>query len=213
VIAALPDRRLDLQALRRGYRSQDARVRTQTIRAFPPVVVAAQSGVDGSGLGTLGFNVAIDLPFFDRNQGNIELASTTQEQLYDEYLSRVQSARFEVANALVNLTSIGEQVALLEGYVPSLQTLVQLASQEVGRGNVSLIDMYDLRVRLLTVRLALAQLQQNQFELGVTLDIAAGVLLADVAPPRTTLTEATAPTGAGAPPEPTTATRIDGSAP
>ncbi len=191
VIAALPDRRLDLQALRRGYRSQDARVRTQTIRAFPPVVVAVASGVDGSGLGTLGFNVAIDLPFFDRNQGNIELASTTQEQLYDAYLARVQSARFEVANALVNLTSVGEQVALLEGYVPNLSNLLQLASQEVGRGNVSLIDMYDLRVRLLTVQLALAQLQQNQFELGVTLDIAAGVLLADAPAASTTVASAT----------------------
>ena len=210
VIAALPDRRLDLQALRRGYRSQDARVRTQTIRAFPPVVVAVQSGVDGSGLGTVGFNVAIDLPFFDRNQGNIELASTTQEQLYDEYLSRVQSARFEVANALVNLTSVGEQVALLEGYVPSLQTLVQLASQEVGRGNVSLIDMYDLRVRLLTVRLALAQLQQNQFELGVALDIAAGVLLADAATTPVAPPESSTPAGT---PEATTAATIDGSPP
>ena len=127
--------------------------------------------------------MSIDLPFFDRNQGNIELASTTQAQLYDAYLARVQSARFEVAHALANLTSVGEQVALLQGYVPSLTRLLELASQEVGRGNVSLIDMYDLRVRLLTVQLALAELQQNQFELGVTLDIAAGVLLADAPAP------------------------------
>jgi outer membrane protein TolC len=182
VIDALPDQRLDLLALQRGYRSQDRRVTTQTIRAFPPVVVGITRGVDTGGVGTVGFNVSIDLPFFDRNQGNIELATATETQLYDEYLARVQSARFDVANAMANLTSLDEQIAILNAYIPSLEHLIELGAQEVGRGNVSLIDLYDLRVRRLTFRLALASLLQNQFEIGIALDIAAGVLLADRAP-------------------------------
>jgi outer membrane protein TolC len=179
LIDTLPTQRLDLLALQRGYRSQDARVRTQTIRAFPPVVIGVGRSTDSSGVGIVGFTVSIDLPFFDRNQGNIELASATQAQLYDEYLARVQNARFDVANALVNLTSLGEQVALLQAYVPSLEHQIEMAAEEVGRGNVSLIDLYDLRVRLLNAQLSLVQLQQTEFELGVALDIAAGVMLND----------------------------------
>ena len=199
VMSALPDRRLDLRALQRGYRSQDARIMVQSIRAFPPIVVGAATGIDGSGLGTVGFNVQIDLPFFDRNQGNIELAGATETQLFDAYLARVQSARFDVANAMANLTSIDEQIGLVSAYVPNLEHLVALAEQEVGRGNVSLIDLYDLRVRLLTVKLALAALLQNQFEIGVTLDIAAGVMLAD-APSSAATTAAAVLPALGAPP-------------
>lgn len=99
--------------------------------------------------------------------------------LYDDYLARVQSARFEVAQALANLQSVRDQIAVLRASVPTLRHLVDLAIQQAGQGNVSLVDLYDLRVRLLTTELSLQQLLQSQFELGVGLDISAGRVLAE----------------------------------
>ncbi len=179
ILAELPERRFDLQALRQGYASQDARIRTAVLRQFPPLSVGVVRSAGTGGLGVVGFNVTIGLPAFNRNQGRVALAEATQSQLYDQYLGRVQSARFEVAQALANLTSVREQIAVLQQAVPTLEHLLELARQQAGEGNVSLVDLYDLRVRLLTRQLALQQLLQSELELGVSLDLAAGRILAD----------------------------------
>ncbi|MDB4973893.1 MAG: hypothetical protein JWN48_2234 [Myxococcaceae bacterium] len=184
LMTSLPQSRLDLQSLQRGYQSQDSRIRAARLRAVPSIGVVLRRGRDTSGVGTMGFSVVLGLPFFNRNQGEIALQSATQRQLYDEYQARVQSARFEVGSALINMTSLREQIELLTGAVNTLGHLLTVAAQQTGQGNVSLIDLYDLRVRELTTQLSLQSLLQGVFELGVSLDIAAGRIVADpVAPP------------------------------
>ena len=179
LMEALPTSRLDLQSLQRGYQSQDTRIRAARLRAVPAIGVVLRRGRDTSGVGTMGFSVVLGLPFFNRNQGEIALQSATQRQLFDEYQARVQAARYEVGNALVNLTSLHEQIQLLTGAVETLAKLLAIAERQTGQGNVSLIDLYDLRVRQLTTQLSLQSLLQGVFELGISLDIAAGRTLAD----------------------------------
>ncbi len=179
IMESLPDQRLDLRALRRGYESQSVQIRTQVLRAFPQLVVQVGRASDTSALGTVGVSVSLGLPFFNRNQGAVQTAEATQAQLYDQYLSRVQSARNAVAQALANMRSVREQIAVAQEAVRILGNLVPLAEQQAGQGNVSLIDLYDLRVRYLTTQLTLQVLLQSQFELGVALDVAAGRILAD----------------------------------
>ncbi|MDB4986223.1 MAG: hypothetical protein JWN04_1401 [Myxococcaceae bacterium] len=179
LMTSLPTSRLDLQSLQRGYQSQDTRIRAARLRAVPSIGVVLRRGRDTSGVGTMGFSVVLGLPFFNRNQGEIALQSATQRQLYDEYQARVQSARFEVGSALINMTSLREQIELLTGAVNTLGHLLTVAAQQTGQGNVSLIDLYDLRVRQLTTQLSLQSLFQGMFELGVALDIAAGRIVAD----------------------------------
>lgn len=174
LLAALPDARLDLAGLRRAYDAQEGRARAAALGAFPAISVAIRRTSDTGQLGMVGFGVTVDLPFFDRNQGQIALETATRDQLHEAYLARVQQARSEVARAHADLRSVREQRALVEGWLPTLEQLVDTSGQLVGGGNVSVVDLYDLRLRLLNVQLLAAELRQTELELTVALELASG---------------------------------------
>jgi len=180
LLDALPEHRFDLVGLRKGYDAQDARVRAAALNGFPPVTVGINRAVDTGKVGTVGFAVTIGLPVLDRNQGNRKLAAATREQLQGAYLSRVQQARSEVATAYANLRSVQEQLALVRASVPTLEELVTVSEQMVGGGNVNIVNLYDLKLRLLNAQLLAERLHQNELELGVALELAACVSLGSI---------------------------------
>src|SRR5881396_736178 len=82
-------RRLDLLGLRQGYESQDATVRAAILAQFPRISLAFVKASDTTNVHTSGFNVAIDVPIFDRNQGVIATERATRQRLLDEYHQRL----------------------------------------------------------------------------------------------------------------------------
>ena len=81
----LESRRLDLLGLRQGLESQDATVRAAILAQFPKMSVAIVRASDTTNVHTTGFNVAVDVPIFDRNQGVIATERATRQRLRDEY--------------------------------------------------------------------------------------------------------------------------------
>src|SRR5436305_8156798 len=67
----LESHRLDLVGLRQGLESQDATVRAAILAQFPKMSVAIVPATDTGNVHTTGFNVTVDVPIFDRNQGVI----------------------------------------------------------------------------------------------------------------------------------------------
>src|SRR6266487_4461414 len=72
-------RRLDLLGLRQGYESQDATVRAAILAQFPRISLAFVRAKDNTNVQSSGFNVAIDVPIFDRNQGVIATERATRQ--------------------------------------------------------------------------------------------------------------------------------------
>ena len=60
---------------------------------FPKVSLGFNRANDTSNVHTFGFGVTVDLPIFDHNQGAIATAKATRQQLYDEYVDRLFTAR------------------------------------------------------------------------------------------------------------------------
>ena len=175
LLDALPEARLDLRGMRRAYDAEDGRVRAEALRAFPAVNVAVRRSVDSSNLGAIGVGVTIDLPVFHRNQGAIALEVATRGQIEERYLARLQDARSQVARAHADLVSVREQAALVQSWVPTIQTLAGASEELLATGNVSIIDLYDLRVRLLDAQLLLLEFRQTELELYLALELASGV--------------------------------------
>jgi len=150
-------------------------VRAAGLRAFPAINVSIRRDRDTAQLGSIGLGLAIDLPVLDRNQGEIAIESATRQQLEDAYLGRVQDARFEVARAHADLLSVRAQLELVKRSVPTLEQLVDNGEALVGSGNVSVIDLYALRLELLDRRLKAEELRQMELELGLALELATGV--------------------------------------
>ncbi len=101
-IADLPHRRPDLVALQLGYAAQEARVRGAILAQFPSLVFGASYLNDTTAIESAGPDITLDLPIFNRNQGNIAIARATRQKLYEEFTGRLVAARGE-AQAMLAL--------------------------------------------------------------------------------------------------------------
>jgi outer membrane protein TolC len=111
-LGSIVSRRPDLLALQWGYQSQEEKVRGAILGQFPMFSLGGGSERDNTDVRTAGPQISLELPVFDRNQGNIAIERATRQQMHDEFTARLVSARSEV------LALIADQVLLrhqLEG--------------------------------------------------------------------------------------------------
>jgi outer membrane protein TolC len=167
-------RRLDLVALRFGYESEEASLRAAVIDQFPKIGISVNKANDTTPINTRGVGVTVDLPLFDRNQGQIALGKATRQQLFDEYSARVAEARSEVVEALEGLAIARSQLSTVDGSIPELES--QVASYESARksGNADELAYRDAVGALATRRIEQELLRQQKLELYVALEIATG---------------------------------------
>ncbi len=170
----IESRRLDLLGLRQGLESQDATVRTAILAQFPKMSVAFVKASDTTNVHTTGFNVAIDVPIFDRNQGVIATERATRQRLRDEYNQRVFEARSDIAAAIADIRSLNRQIAAAEEALPLLEKLVASAQTATEQGNIDVLSYYTARSNLLQKRIQLIKLQEQLLEAHTVLEIVSG---------------------------------------
>src|SRR5215471_3591836 len=166
--------RLDLFGLRQGLESQDATVRAAILAQFPKMSVAFVKASDTTNVHTAGFNVAVDLPIFDRNQGVVATERATRQRLLDEYHQRVFEAHSDVAIAVADIRSLNRQIAAAEEALPLLEKLVESAQTAIEQRNADVLSYYTARSNLLQKRIQLIKLQEQLLEAHTALEIASG---------------------------------------
>jgi len=174
LLNTLEDHRLDLLALKTGYQSQESTLRAAIRSQFPKINLGFTRSRDTSDITTSGFGATFDLPFFDRNQGQIALEKATRQQLFDEYVARVAEARAEVIRIVSDSESVQRQVNAAEETVPALERLVKAYEKALSNGNADILSYYETRNNLTTKRLEIIKLQQDLTDLSVALEIASG---------------------------------------
>jgi outer membrane protein TolC len=170
----IESRRLDLLGLRQGYESQDATVRAAILAQFPKMSVAIVPASDTTNVHSTGFNVTVDVPIFDRNQGVIATERATRQRLRDEYNQRVFEARSDIATAIADIRSLDRQIEAAEEALPLLEKLVASAQTAVEQGNADVLSYYTARSNLLQKRIQLIKLQEQLLEAHTALEIASG---------------------------------------
>jgi outer membrane protein TolC len=170
----IESRRLDLLGLQQGYESQDATVRAAILAQFPKMSVAFVRAKDNTNVESSGFNVAVDVPIFDRNQGVIATERATRQKLLDEYNQRVFEARSDIATALADIRSLNRQVAAAEEALPVFERLVSSAQTAREQGNADVLSYYTAHNNLLQKRIQLIKLQEQLLEAHTALEIASG---------------------------------------
>src|SRR6266704_5012848 len=170
----LESHRLDLVGLRQGLESQDATVRAAILAQFPKMSVAIVRASDTTNVHSTGFNVAVDVPIFDRNQGVIATERATRQRLRDEYNQRAFEARSDIATAIADIRSLNRQIAAAEEALPLLEKLVTSAQTAVEQGNADVLGYYTARSNLLQKRIQLIKLQEQLLEAHTALEIASG---------------------------------------
>ncbi len=173
----IQERRLDLLALKMGYQSQEERLREAIIAQIPKITIGFLHASDTTHVITTGFNVAIDLPIFDRNQGNVAIARATRQQLFDEYVSRLFTARADLARLLTDMASISAQIKSVEASIATQKNLVQVYQHALLEGNADVVTYYNARDQLISQTIDLLTLKRNLADQTVALEIAAGTYL------------------------------------
>lgn len=174
LLGGLEDRRLDLVALRFGYESQQASVRAAVMAQFPKIGLGLNKANDTTPINTRGVAVTVDLPVFDRNQGQIAIGKATRQQLFDEYVLRVAQARSQVIQALADLAAVRAQLGTVEASLPDLSRLVSSDEVALRSGNADEASYLDAQSALATRQIEQELLLQEVRELGVALEIATG---------------------------------------
>src|SRR6266566_5182010 len=170
----IESRRLDLLGLQQGYESQDAIVREAILAQFPKMSVAFVRAKDNTNVQSSGFNVAIEVPIFDRNQGVIATERATRQRLLDEYNQRVFEAHSDIAVAIADVRALDRQVAAAQEALPVLERLVDSAQKAREQGNADVLSYYTAWNNLLQKRIQLIKLQEQLLESNTALEISSG---------------------------------------
>jgi cobalt-zinc-cadmium efflux system outer membrane protein len=169
--------RLDLLALKAGYASQEAQFYQTILGQFPHFTMGINRARDNTAVQSIGTDINFDIPLFNRNRGAIAIAKATREQLYFEYISRLNQARSDIAILVADLGLISKEENILKKQLPQMQKTAQLMRQGVDKGNITLITYESVLTSLLTNQLRLLTLRQNITEQMIALQIATGKYL------------------------------------
>jgi outer membrane protein, heavy metal efflux system len=174
LLSNLEQRRLDLLALKRGYDSQEAIVRAAVLASFPKIDLGVNYARDTNDVYTVGKDIAVDMPIFDRNQGAISAEKATRQKLFDEYVNRVFESRSDISTLLLDIESLNKQIVSAQA---SLLPLEQLASEykaAYDNGSADVISFYATQNDAAKKMIEILKLKQELMETRIGLEIAAG---------------------------------------
>ncbi len=174
LLDGLEKRRLDLVALRLGYESEEATLRAAIKAQFPKVGLSFARANDTSDVRTRSYGVSVDLPIFDRNQGQIAIGRATRQQLFDEYVARVAEARAEVTQALDDEAGARVQLDALDASLPAMEEMAAGMEKAFQTNNADLLSYHEARTALAARRIERSRLAQSLIELEIALEIATG---------------------------------------
>ncbi|MFZ0927183.1 MAG: TolC family protein [Syntrophobacteraceae bacterium] len=173
----IADRRLDLMALKIGYKSQEERLRAAVLGQFPKITTGFSQARDNTNVVSGGLSITVGLPFFDRNQGQIAIQRATRQQLFDEYVSRFFEAQSDIAKLRADIESISSQIKATEAYLPTQKELVETYHNALLQGNADVLSYYNARDELIATHISLLNLQLQLIDRFMALEIASGEYL------------------------------------
>ncbi|MHB8255545.1 MAG: TolC family protein [Acidiferrobacter sp.] len=167
-------RRLDLLALRRGYRSQDAALRAAIAGQFPAITIGMNRARDTSDINTLGGGVALELPIFNHNQGAIALARATRRALFRSYGARLFAARAEIERLVTSMHYLRREIRGRRSSAQALTRMESLYRDALTKHRIAAFTYYQLLEQAVAERLSLLKDKARMDQLAVALEVASG---------------------------------------
>jgi outer membrane protein TolC len=165
----LADRRPDLIALQLGYRSQDEKFRGAIVGQFPALTFGPSYSRDSANVTTFGPMLTMDLPIFDRNQGNVAIEKSTREQLRAEFSARLSAAHSEVLASLATQRLLARQLEEERAEMPVLRGFADQAESAMKAGNIDERAYVDLVSANYSKQQAVLTLEQQLLEQEVAI--------------------------------------------
>ncbi|AOJ05652.1 transporter [Burkholderia mayonis] len=152
-LTELPKRRPDLIALQAGYDAQEQKYRAAILNQFPSLNIGFNRARDTSGIYTTGFQIALSLPIFNRNRGNVAIEQATRQRLGDEYQTRLNTAYADIAHLRTDARLAAQQLAQDETALPALEQAAAHAQHAYAARDITLGQYTDAQLAALTKRI------------------------------------------------------------
>jgi outer membrane protein TolC len=175
LIETLPTRRPDLVALRLGYDAAEADVRAAILGQFPTFSLGIAGGSDTSQVVSLGPEITMDLPIFNRNQGKIQSARATRLELHAEYLARLDDAEGTARGLLVRARAAQANLARAREASTVASQQLEAAQRAFGRGNISQRDLADFQATALERQVDVLDYEHTLQEDALALSVELGL--------------------------------------
>jgi len=169
VLATLAERRPDLIALQLGYRAQNAKLRTAILSQFPNLSFGVMGGSDNSNIRNFGPQVTLELPVFNRNQGNVAIERATRQQLHDEYTARLTAAVGQVQGMMAEIAQLSRQLETARHDLALATRTAAQAEAALRAGNLDERSYVDLVSARLTKEQEIVTMQQSLLEQRVAI--------------------------------------------
>ncbi|HEV2268619.1 MAG TPA: TolC family protein [Steroidobacteraceae bacterium] len=140
-LAALPRRRPDLRALQAGYHSAQEQLRAAILAQFPLIsagVTKARSAEDG--IQSIGFDVTLTLPLFDRNRGPIAAGRASRAYLHQTYQASLDETTSQADQVWQAVVIMRYQLRRLDQRLAGLERAATAARDSLGRGTLTFAD-------------------------------------------------------------------------
>jgi outer membrane protein TolC len=174
MLADLAQRRPDLIALQLGYRAQEEKLRGAVLAQFPALVLGGAYATDTSHVNTIGPSITLDLPIFNRNQGNIAIARATRQKLRDEFAARLTAASGEIGAMLSQQRLLETQLEAARRQLATTGRIADRAEAAFANGNIDERGYVDLTMTRIAKRQEIITIEQLLFEQRVALTIVLG---------------------------------------
>ncbi|MGH8229137.1 MAG: TolC family protein [Steroidobacteraceae bacterium] len=140
-LTALPHRRPDLLALQAGYHSEDEQLREAILAQFPLLnagVTKSRSAEEG--IQSIGFNVTLTLPLFNRNRGPIAVGRASRAYLHQAYQARLDETANQADQVRAAVRIMQGQLKTLDARLSGLDRAAAAAKESLAGGTLSLAD-------------------------------------------------------------------------
>jgi outer membrane protein TolC len=178
-LAALPQRRPDLLALKAGYEAQEQKYRAAILNQFPSLSVGFVRSRDTSEIYSSGFQITLSLPVFNRNRGNVAIEQATRQRLSDEYETRLNQAYADVAHMRADSAILELQLRQGETALPGVERAAQDANAAYTEHNLTLGAYTDAQSAALAKRVDIATLREALAEQRIGLQALLGSAIPD----------------------------------
>jgi outer membrane protein, heavy metal efflux system len=168
------DNRADLQALRAGYKSQEAVVHKAVLDQFPNLALNLNFTRDTGDNRIFGPTVDFALPLWNRNRGGIAVERATREQLKAEYDARLFQTRADIAAAVSAVLLARRQRDAIRVQLPELERLAIASRKAATRGDLSIATAEAAEGSLGDKRVEFAAAEQTIDEAMIALELLTG---------------------------------------
>ncbi len=136
-ISALPRRRVDLLALQAGYQSQEENLRRAVLAQFPSLSAGVDLERDPvEGVNAVGPEVALTLPLFNSNRGQIAIQQATRDLLRQQYQAQLDAAASQANQIWKTAEIMTAQLKDLDAQLPLLMSAAISAEQNLRQNNL-----------------------------------------------------------------------------